>query len=192
MLASLLLIYLLGGGFDLAYLDDMQKGVKEYVTDAERRDNILADLKITKKAVKGYNKERKSQFKAFKELNASRETSREEFAHFLETLMSERKEVHRMLVEVRVGLAARITEDEWQAIVVKSGEAIDKRQEKAQKKIDKNKDKGREVFGKTHATIVSNISEDQKQGLLLDELNKLQVSLTMLTNELPAQFLVKN
>lgn len=162
----------------------MRKGVKEYVIDVERRDNILADLKKTEKTIKGFNKERKSQFKAFKKMNAARETTREEFSHFLETLMSERKEARIMLVDVRIGLAARITEDEWQAIILKSGEAIGKRQEKAQKKIDKDIEKGREVFGKTHATIVNNISEDKKQNLLLDELNKLQVNLTILTNNI--------
>ncbi|MBE9549132.1 MAG: hypothetical protein IMF09_06945 [Proteobacteria bacterium] len=135
MIIATLIVLLFGGGtFDLNFIDDMKKGVKEYVIDAERQKDILIDVKSTKKLITDFNKGRKSQFKTFKKLNANRETSRDNFSDFFTILEQEREQYYADLATARVGLAGKIMADEWQDIMKQSAEAVEQRQQKAQKK----------------------------------------------------------
>ena len=40
-----------GGTFETFFIDDLRKGVKEYVVEDERKDEILDDLKRSKKMI---------------------------------------------------------------------------------------------------------------------------------------------
>ncbi len=188
MLAAALMLIIFGGGgvFDLSYIQDMDKGVKEHILDDERREEIRAELKSTKKMVKGFNKGRKSHFKTLKNMNSSRETTSEEFMAFFEVLNGERAEFREKLIDARIELAKKITADEWTAIMEKSGESIAKRREKARKKSDKDKAKGREVFGKTREAILEEISDPGREQVLLTNLDAMKSSFVILGDKINA------
>ena len=131
-----------GGTFETFFIDDLRKGVKEYVVDDERKDEILDDLKRSKKMIKSFNKERKAQFKEFKKLNSSRATGSDGLTAFFEKSMTTRGEYQHHLIDERLTVSAQITPDEWAAIIENSGHATDKRMQKAQKKLDKAEAKG--------------------------------------------------
>ena len=76
-----------GGTFETFFIDDLRKGVKEYVVEDERKDEILDDLKRSKKMIKSFNKERKAQFKEFKKLNSSQATGSDELTGFFLSLI---------------------------------------------------------------------------------------------------------
>jgi hypothetical protein len=133
-----LITILFGGGLiDTFFIAELEKGVKEYVVDDDRRKEITTGIKSAKKSIKSFNKNRKAQFKVYKKMNASRATTSEEFDKFFLQLRTERIEHQGKLIDARLDLAKKIRADEWASIVTLSEETMDKRNEKAQKKADK-------------------------------------------------------
>ena len=168
------LILLFGGGsFETFFIDDLNKGVKEYVADEDRKKEILADLKISKELVKEYNKQRKTRFKEFEELNVSRETTSKELTEFFNVLMDERGEFQNRFIDDRIAVSKKIKPDEWTAIIEHAGLIEDKNQEKLQKKIDKAEAKGKEPFEKTREAITKNVLDAARQQLLLGRLDAM-------------------
>ncbi len=75
-----LITVLFGGGLiDTFFIAELEKGVKEYVVDDARKKELTANIKSAKKSIKSFNKDRKAQFKVYKDINASRATTSEEF-----------------------------------------------------------------------------------------------------------------
>jgi len=64
-----------GGALEVFYVDKFEKGTKKYVVDKERKSDILGDIKVAKKVIKQFNKDRKKQLKAYKKLNALQSTT---------------------------------------------------------------------------------------------------------------------
>ena len=132
------LVLLFGGGaFETFFIDDLNKGIKEFVVDEDMKKEILADLKSSKKRLKEYNKQRKSRLKEYKKLNASREVTSKELTEFFNVLMDERGEFQNKFMDDRIAVSKKIKPDEWTAIIEHAGPIEDKRQAKLQKKIDK-------------------------------------------------------
>ena len=162
-----------GGTFETFFVDDLKKGVKEYVVEDQRKDEILDDLKRSKKMIKSFNKERKAQFKEFKKLNSSRATGSDELTGFFEKSMTTRGEYQHRLIEERLKVSAKITPDEWAAIIENSGHATDKRMQKAQKKLDKAEARGKLPFDKTRETITEAVADTDTQQLLQGRLDAM-------------------
>lgn len=185
MLIATLIILLFGGGtFDLNFIDDMKKGVKEYVLDAERQKDVLVDIKSTKKLITNFNKGRKSHFKDFKKLNANRETSRDGFGVFFTILEQEREQHYTDLATARVDLASKIMVEEWQDIMKKSAEAVEQRQQKALKKEGKAEAKGKGHFVKTQKAIITNVADESSQQHLINQLDAFNANLQKLQHGL--------
>jgi hypothetical protein len=172
----------------------MKKGVKEFVVDSERQKDILVDVKSTKKLITNFNKGRKSQFKAFKKLNAHRETSRDNFSDFFTLLEQERKQYYADLATARVGLAGKIMADEWQDIMKKSAEAVEQRQQKARKKAEKAKAKGKEkgYFAKTRKAINATVTDENSQQQLSHQLDVFNANLQKLQHALKSTNVKEN
>ena len=101
-LATLISILFFGGVGETFLVDKLEKGVKQYVVDKERKKDITADLKITAKYVKAFNKERKNKLKTFQNLNADRNKSIEDFASFFEELISDRITFQKKVTLVKI------------------------------------------------------------------------------------------
>ena len=59
-LATLITILLFGGGQDYFLVMNLDKGIKKFVVEKERKKEILAEFKIAKKEVKKLSKTRKA------------------------------------------------------------------------------------------------------------------------------------
>jgi len=168
------LILLFGGGaFETFFIDDLNKGVKQFVVGEDRKKEILADLKGSEKRIKAYNKQRRSRFKEYKKLNISRDTTSKELTEFFNVLMDERGEFQNRFIDDRIAVSKKIKPDEWTAIIERAGPIEDKEQEKLQKKIDKAEAKGKEPFEKTRDAITINVPDAARQQLLLGSLTAM-------------------
>ncbi|MEH6581430.1 MAG: hypothetical protein V7754_05790 [Halioglobus sp.] len=189
-----LLTILFGGGLiDTFFVAELEKGVKEYVVGDERQKEILSDLKMSKSALKTFNKNRKEQFKAYKKLSSSRATTGEELNDFFLALREERLELQRQLVDARLDLAQKIQPEEWVSIIALSEESIAENAEKAQKKADKKLAKSQgytetiqeEVFfEKTRKSLAQSITDSDKQTTITNGLDEVVVEFQKLERRL--------
>ncbi len=182
---ALLTLLFGGGGLDFFFVDNLEKGVKEYVIEKDRKKEILADLKTSKKLVKNFHKERETNYKTFKKLNSSRETNKEDLVDFFNKLYEERVAYQKEMVDDRLAVIKNIKADEWDSIMVFSKASLDKQIEKEQKKLEKNKEKGKGLtpFVKTRKAITKNVPDSEKQQILKSGLDKMISSIEELTVE---------
>lgn len=160
-LATLISILFFGGVSETFLVDKLEKGVKQYVVDKERQKEITADLKVSTKYIKAFNKERKNSFKSFQDLNADRNTSIEEFNLFFDKLMNDRMAFQEKVIKDRISILNRIEPDEWELILEKSKESIEKASAKTQKKLDKGKIS--EPFVKTKSVIDEVVTDTERK-----------------------------
>ena len=189
-----LLSILFGGDIAIFFVDELDKGVKEYVVDKERRGDILADLKVSKKSIKQFNKDRKKQFKIYKKLNASRSVTREELNNFYVELHNDRLLFQDKIIDDRIAIIKKIQPGEWVAIIALAEETIDKRKEKAQKKADKKREKALkkdpdyveedESFKKTRKAIQEEVIDMSKGQLVIRGLDDMISSFNTLNSQL--------
>ena len=185
---ALITLLLGGGGLDFFFIDNLEKGVKEYVIEKDREKEILADLKTSKKLISNFHKEREAKHKTFKKLNFSHETNREDLVGFFNELYKERVAYQKEMVDERLAVNKKIKADEWDSIMVFSKISLDKQIEKEQKKLEKNKEKGKEFapFVKTRKAITENVLDSEKQQALKSGLDKMISSIEGLTIETEA------
>ncbi len=124
---------------EIFLVDQLEKGVKKYVEDKDRRDEILAVTSPTKKSIKDFNKLREEQVKEFREMNANRNNSREEFEQYFKNRSKERLEIQMKMIENRVRMHGKIRPDEWVLIMELEKKERQKKQDKIDKKLSKGK-----------------------------------------------------
>jgi hypothetical protein len=171
-----LLTILFGGGVsEIFFVDKLEKGIKEFILDKDRKKEILDDLKTSKAFIKEFNKGRKSQMKDFNELNASYNTTSEELIGLFNDLQDERIDFQDSIIDDRIAIANKITFDEWVLILDYSNIQADIRianeMEAADKAIEKGKVK--EPFIKTRDAINEAIPDEEKQKFITDGLNDM-------------------
>lgn len=173
-LATLITILFFGGTNEVFFLDKIEKGVKEYVEEKDRKNEILEDLKKSKKVFKEFTKIEKKKFAEWKSMYQDQNTSEQDFHNFFSELEKARISVQNQVIEERILILAKIQEDEWESIVKYSGDKFDKAKEKALKKSEK---KGPEVmFLKTRKVISEVSTDDKKETLLIDGLDNLSMA----------------
>jgi hypothetical protein len=181
-----LYVMLFGGGMmDTFFVGELEKGVKEYVLDKERKDELSAEVKESKKYIKAYDKQRKAQLKQYKKLISSTETTREELEEFYSNLRTERRLAQNKLIDYRLKLSAKLTADEWNSIIALSKSELKERAEKAQAKEKKRTDKGKEEktkekFAKTRDVILNDVEGESEQERMEEGLDKLIVTIEYL------------
>jgi hypothetical protein len=169
-LATLISILLFGGAGELFYVDNLEKGIKKYVEEKDRKKEILTDLKNAKSIFKDFEKNRKADYKIFHNLYAEKNTSTEQLNSFFEDLVTKRTNFQAQIIDQRILIFKKIKAEEWDNIVQSSGSMAEKRVAKIKKKTAK-KDV---YFSKTRAQIESHIkNEKNKQRLLaaIDNVN---------------------
>lgn len=158
---ALISMLFFGGVSEYFLIDKLEKGVKQYVVDKERRKEITTDLKEATKFIKAFNKDRKGKMKSFEELNTDRNTSKEELISFFDVLMKDRLAFQEQILSDRVAISAKIKPNEWTLILAKSKESVEKAMEKAEKKSNKGKESI--PFEKTISVIEEVIANNEKK-----------------------------
>ena len=171
-----LLTILFGGGVgEIFFVDKLEKGIKEFVLDKDRKKEILDDLKTSKAFIKDFNKERNSQMKNFYELNASYNSTSEDLIDFFNKIQDERIDFQDSIMDDRIAIADKITFDEWVLILDYSNIQADIRLTEVKEKTDKAVEKGKvkEPFVKTREAIEENVLTEEKQKFIIDGLDDM-------------------
>jgi len=135
---ALLTLLFGSGSFELFFIHDFEKGVKEIVLDKERKSEILSDIKEVKSVAKEYEKLRSDEFKEFKELNASRTACADDFMKFFSEVQNQRV-AHQSTISVyRIKINKKLEQSEWNAILEFSKKSVEKELAAAEKKSEKN------------------------------------------------------
>ena len=153
---TLITMLFFGGVQEYFFIDKLEKGVKQFITDKERSKEILTGLKASKKEIDAFNKDRKARLKEFYALNLNRDIPRSSLEDFFEKRMEERLVFQEQILDERIKLVKMIGDEEWEQIVSISDEAIDKKISKEEKKKEKD------AFESVYKTINRSISEDDR------------------------------
>ena len=157
------------GGVEYFLMDELEKGVKTYVVEKDRRKEIEADLKVSMDIIKAFNKERKSQLKVFKEMNTNRDVTIKELDKFYNDRHDERSTLQDNVISARLKILPKLKEEEWEGIVKMSEETVIAKKEKASKK------KPKDIFSKVIKTINKTIEEEDKASKAVKLVNDFEV-----------------
>ena len=124
---------------EIFLVEQLEKGVKKYVEDKDRRDEILAVTSPTKYSIKEFNKRREEQVKEFRKINANQNNSREKFEQYFESRIRERFEIQMIMIENRVRMHEMITPGEWDLIMEMEKKVRQKNIDRFDKKLSKGK-----------------------------------------------------
>lgn len=159
------LTILFSGGYEIFFSENVEKGIKEYVIEKDRRTELLEKTKEAKTLAKSFNKTRSAKYKELKDLFTVYSTSEDELNVFFEDLVQVQGEFQQAFMEKRVEITEGITDQEWEEIVISSKAARQKKIDKAAKKSKKDKD----LYPKTKKAI-DEIDDSAKKDIMLDEL----------------------
>ena len=154
---TLISMLFFGGIQQYFFVDKLEKGIKQFVEEKDRRKEILADLKNSKSTIDAFNKERKSNLKVFYAMNLNRDTKVNELEDFFKLSADERKLFQDKLINERLLVVSKINEEEWEKIIALSTENVQKQLEKSKKKQQKD------AFESLFKTIEKSISEQDRQ-----------------------------
>lgn len=160
------LIILFSGGYEIFFAENIEKGIKEYVLEKDRRKELLDMTKEIKNGAKAYNKERKANYKDFEDLYTNYNSNEAELEAFFDDLTEIQLKYQDNFVDKRIQITEKITNEEWGNIVTISEEAYQKKLDKQAKKKSKTKD----PFEKTRKKI-SEVPDSQSQAQLLQQLD---------------------
>ena len=102
IIATIALLTILFGGVDPFLIDRLDKGVKTYVVEDSRKDEILTITKQHKKDVKAFDKLRRTRIKEFKKLDRLAETKASDLENFFAQLPPERIAFQDQAIENRL------------------------------------------------------------------------------------------
>ena len=142
MIIALIIAILFGGGsLEVFYIDKIEKGVKKYVSDDDRRKELQGYFKEYKKAYKSWNKGMQKDLKSFKNQNLDRAVAITWYEDFFKKRLDETVKVQHEFIDYRINLQKLIYDDEWVQIIELAASAEIKEQEKEEKEARKNSDK---------------------------------------------------
>ena len=155
------LIILFSGGYEIFFAENVEKGIKEYVLEKDRRKELLDMTKEIKNRAKTYNKARKANYKDFKALYTNYNASEDELNAFFENLTGIQRDYQNDFVDKRIEITERITDEEWANIVKLSEEAYQKKVDKQAKKKQKTKDN----FAKTRKKVSEIQTQENREAI---------------------------
>jgi hypothetical protein len=171
---TLISLLLFGDAQQYFFVENLEKGVKEYVVDKERSNEIKMLLKEVKDETKSFNKVRKKQLKELRSMNLNVELERNDFTELFDQLAEKRSEYQRKVISQRIHAVEKIENEEWQNIIDYSNAALDKQIAKAEKKKKKNE---KDAFASVEKTIIKSLTNTDNQNAALSALNKLKSDL---------------
>jgi hypothetical protein len=154
---TLISILFLGGPVNYFPIEDIDKGIKKYVLDKERKKELLSEIKDIKKSIKGIYKTQNGLLKELKKLNANRNAYVSDYKALKEKLMENVVNIQDKKIDSRLRLISLIEDDEWEQMMDFSLENEQKRKAKEQKKGDKGK--AEDPFASFEKAIRKHISD---------------------------------
>lgn len=121
-LVTLITLLFFGSFQDTFLVPGMDKSVKEYVLDPERKAEISSELKLAGKEVEDFQKNAKKDMKSFQVYNLGQDATLEQFQAFYEKRSAARQQLTASAIERRLQVQELITNKEWNAIIL-NGEA---------------------------------------------------------------------
>ena len=179
---TLITILFLGGAPDYFLVDKLNKGVKEYVVEKERKDELLAELKLAKKDLKGIKKESRQFVKVLNERLLDRSASDDEILAMGDSIMQNIIEMQDLLIQTRIRMIHKIEDEEWEQIISLSEEEVRKGKQKSKKMAEEGKIK--DPFIKLESTINNTVSDTEIKENILDAMNVYKVQLNELSEML--------
>lgn len=150
-----------GGSTEVFYLDNLEKGIKEYVVDKDRRKALNADMAEYTEIRKDFDKKRKAHLKELVKKNSDKNTPMEWYEDFYKKRMEERKELQSFYIDKRMNLQQKIEVNEWADIISSSESVYGKAYEKAEKKAAKKGEA--DLFEEMNETIEETITDTEKK-----------------------------
>ncbi len=181
-LATLITILFLGGAPDYFLVTGLEKGVKEYIVDKEKKKELLAEFKIAKKKSKAIYKTRSELIKELKVLNADRLATTADFQENETLLIENAVEYQDLVINSRLNLINNITKDEWANIIAYSKNEVAQEKEKLQKKIDDGKIK--DPFKDLEAQINKKIADEKNRTVVTEALKTFKNDFMTLAEKL--------
>lgn len=167
---AIAIIGLLGGGNETFFLTpDLKKNVKTFVEDKERKAEIFALMKESKKRQVAFVKLRKKTFKDYKKLNLDRNTTLEKHQAFVNDYFDARKEISAFSIDKELAMKKLMTEEEWNNIMNSVMEKTDK--DKIRKKMEQSSQKFFETLTEMAET---SIVDATKKGAVMESLDEFQ------------------
>jgi hypothetical protein len=167
-LLTLIALLFGGGSVDYFYVDKIEEGIKKDIVDKDRKKELQDETKVFTKIVKEFNKSREKQFKELRKKNLERSDNTEYYLAFFEKLNEERIKLQNNTIDIRLSLQEKITDEEWNAIMKRSSDALTKETEKEQRKAIKKNDKN--FFREQETAIVTHVADQARRTALLDGL----------------------
>lgn len=161
---TLITLLFFGGVQEIFLIDNLDKGVKEYVLEKERRDEILDDLKEAKTYISDFNNRKKDDLKLLKKINADRTSQRNEFVSLYSNLKKGNIAFKDRVISDRLRIVSKIKQDEWDKIIEQSDENVNKTIEKQAKEVIKDK------FASIELTISKTMEDSLTAIKVLDSL----------------------
>lgn len=122
MLIAAVLYYLAGifgfGGVDNSLVIDIQKPVKEHVTDPKRKAKVLAINETMVNQAKAFTAECAAARKELTELHARRSSTEADFNAIIHAIDVKRATLHSQLVAERLEIKGLMTASEWAQVFV--------------------------------------------------------------------------
>jgi hypothetical protein len=171
-IAALFSLLFFGGSQEYFLIQDLEKGVKKYITDKERSKELTAELKLSKEMIKEFNKARKKEASKFHEMLLDRGSSKETMQEFFNDRLKERAAFQQKLLDKRISFTAKIKEDEWQNILTLSQATVSKANAKAAKKDSED------PFQNIRETIEKNIADQEKRRAALESFDRFKMEYT--------------
>lgn len=183
-------ILFFGGVQDYFIVAELEKGIKEYVIEKDRQQEILADLSLGTGKIKNVRKSRKASINELKTVNASRLSTREDFLEIHDELLTYITNEQSILITYRQMAIRKITDEEWKQIIALSVKDVQIEKDKLQSSIDKGKIK--DPFAEMESAIIKNISDPVKQGKAWDALSRFKESFNEFSKKLAEKNVIDN
>lgn len=153
-----------GGSVDQFYIDDIDKGVKKYVQDKDRKKELKGLFDEYKDVTADWNKVTKTEMKEFKRRNLDRGASLEWYANYFEGKLMVREEVMAKYIDLRLQMQEIINDGEWGQIMELSSSADAKQEKKEDKAASKSADK--DMFKKLREATQENVQDEAARDIL--------------------------
>lgn len=158
---SLLIGMLLGGSNIPTFIvEDLPKEIKRNIDDKERKDEILSILKEYEKEFKKSQKSLDKLKKKVKKLNLDRNSEKDSIDKVLNDASGIWQSIQTSGINNRILVQELLSEEEWENIIAKSIDELDKKEIKNQKK---QYEKFNKEYDKVKNTIAEQITDVERR-----------------------------
>ncbi len=154
-LVTLLISLFSGGGLEVFYIDEIEKGVDKYVNDKDRKKELHLYFKEYQKVHKSWNKGKEKDLKELKKQNLDRAVTVSWYEDFFKKRLDQTADTQAEFIDYRIKVQNAINDEEWAQIIDLASSSEVKEQKKAEKQT--NKKKGKDLMDDLRQIATENI-----------------------------------